>query len=374
MAFDPDNLAPPYVRTLAPYVPGKPIETLEREYGVRDSIKLASNENPLGPGPLARAAIVRALEDIGSYPDGSGFTLKHALARKHGCPVESITLGNGSNEVLVLAAETFLTHETEAVYSQYAFAIYSIVVHATGAKANVAPAFPPGHPQQFGHDVDAMLAAVTPRTRLVYIANPNNPTGTWTETAALRRFLTAVPRNVLVVVDQAYFEYVDDPQYPDASAWLNDFPNLIVTRTFSKVHGLAALRVGYALSHPQIAELMNRVRQPFNVNSVAMAAACAALEDVEHQRRSAQVNREGLRQVKAGLDRLKVVHYPSLANFLLVDCGRAAGLVYESMLRQGVIVRPMGGYQLPNHMRITIGTEAQNERMLSALEAALRSA
>ncbi len=371
MPADTSQLAVPPVRTLAPYVPGKPIEELAREYGLSDIIKLASNENPLGPGPKARAAMEAAAKDIGLYPDGGGFALKQALARKHGCAIESITLGNGSNDVLVMIAEAFLDRDAEAVYSQYAFAVYPIAVQATGATARIAPAFPEQHPMALGHDLEAMAKLVNERTRVVFIANPNNPTGTWIENAPLRRFIAGLPATTLVVVDEAYIEYVEDGTFPDSSRWLSEFPNLIVTRTFSKAYGLAGLRVGYALSSPAIAGMLNRVRQAFNVNSIALAAAAAALEDTDHLQKSIVLNREGLRQVEAGVDQLGLRRYPSRGNFLLVDCGRPAGPVYEAMLRQGVIVRPVGNYQLPAHLRVTVGTPEQNQRMLGALRQAL---
>jgi len=369
----PTALASPSVVAIAPYVPGKPLAELEREYGISDSIKLASNENPLGPGAMARAAITAAVSEIGLYPDANGFALKQALARKHQWPAEGITLGNGSNDVLVMMAEAFLTRDSEAVYSQYGFAIYPIIVQATGATAKVAPALGPDHPMALGHDLDAMLKLVTPRTRVVFIANPNNPTGTWIETAPLRAFLAALPSTTLVVVDEAYIEYVEDGAFPDSSRWLAEFPNLVVMRTFSKAYGLAGLRVGYALSSPEIAGLMNRVRQTFNVNSVALAAACAALDDAEHLRATIALNREGMKQLLAGLASLPVKVTPSRGNFVLIDCGRAAMPVYEAMLRQGVIVRPVGNYQLPQHLRLTIGTREQNQRMLNSLQNALRA-
>ncbi len=371
MTEDFSSLAAPAVRQLAPYVPGKPIEELEREYGVHDIIKLASNENPLGPGPKARAAMAAAVAEIGLYPDGSGFALKQALARKHGCASECITLGNGSNDVLVMLAEAFLTPDVEAVYSQFAFAVYPIAVQATGATGRVAPAFAENHPMALGHDLDAMARLVNERTRLVFVANPNNPTGTWVDAAALRAFIAAMPVHVLVVIDEAYIEYVEDPSFADTSRWLAEFPNLVVTRTFSKAYGLAGLRVGYALSSAQVAGFLNRVRQAFNVNSVALAAAQAALEDSEHLQRSVATNRDGMRQVEQALDAMGVRRYPSLGNFVLIDCGRPAGPVYEALLRQGVIVRPVGAYQLPNHLRVTIGTQSQNQRMLEGLAKAL---
>lgn len=365
-----DLVAPP-VRRLQPYIPGKPIAELEREYGVRDIIKLASNENPLGPGPRARAAMRAALAHIGLYPDGSGFELKQELARRHGVPIDWITLGNGSNDILVLLAEAFLTGETEAIYSQFCFAVYPIAVQAVGATARVAPARPANDRMPLGHDLDAMAALVTPRTRLVFIANPNNPTGTWLDGPSLLKFLRGLPDSCVAVMDEAYFEYSRELDCADASEWLRELPQVVVVRTFSKAHGLAGLRVGYALSQPQIAETLNRLRQPFNVNTVALAAAAAALTDPDHVRETVALNRASLTALNAGLERLGLKVLPSAANFVLVDLGRAAGPVYEGMLRAGVIVRPVGNYGLPNHVRITTGTAEQNRRTLDALATAL---
>ncbi|MET0656955.1 MAG: histidinol-phosphate transaminase [Steroidobacteraceae bacterium] len=353
------------VSSLAPYVPGKPLEELEREYGITDSIKLASNENPLGCGSRARAAMLQAIDVIGLYPDGSGFQLKQALARKHGCDPSCITLGNGSNDLLVLLAEAYLEPGAESVYSQYCFAIWPIAVQATGAMGKAAAA------RDYGHDPAAMLQLIGPQTRVVYVANPNNPTGTWLTGSDLERFIQGIPSRVLVVVDEAYVEYVTDARYRTAEQWLRQFPNLVVTRTFSKAYGLAGLRVGYALSAPEVADMLNRVRAPFNVNSIALAAAAAALEDEAHLRATAAMNTTGMQQVCAGLAALQVHCLPSQGNFVLADVGRPAGAVYESMLKQGVIVRPVGGYGLPRHLRITIGTKEQNTRMLTALERAL---
>jgi histidinol-phosphate aminotransferase len=372
MTINSLTLAAIPVRQLAPYVPGKPLSELEREYGITNSIKLASNENPLGPGPKARAAIAQAVQSLGLYPDGNGFELKQALARKHGCGLDQITLGNGSNDLLVMLAEAFLSADVEAVYSQYCFAIYPIVVQATGAVARVALAHPDSHPQALGHDLYEMRKQINERTRLVFIANPNNPTGTWVEKDALKAFIAAVPATALVVVDEAYIEYTAGSEFADATLWLNEFPNLVVTRTFSKAYGLAGLRVGYALSHPAIADVLNRVRQPFNVNSVALSAAAAALDDVEHLRQSVELNTSGMQQVLAGLKSQGVRVYPSRGNFVLVDCARPGGAVFEALLRQGVIVRPVGGYGLPTQLRITIGTESENARLLAALQAALK--
>jgi histidinol-phosphate aminotransferase len=373
MPVDPSSQATAAVQKLEPYVPGKPIAELEREYGISSSIKLASNENPLGPAPAAIAALSAATAQLGLYPDGNGFELKQALARKHACGIESITLGNGSNDVLVMIAETFLDQRAEAVYSQYGFAVYPIAVQATGATARVAAALGEDSAMPLGHDLQAMAALVNSATKVVFIANPNNPTGSWVEAVPLQQFIAGVPVNTIVVVDEAYFEYVEGADFPDTSLWLAEFPNLVVTRTFSKAYGLAGLRVGYAVSSPAIASMVNRVRQPFNVNSLALAAAGGALEDREHLRRSVQLNRTGLQQLHDGFRRLEVRSYPSRGNFVLLDCGRPAPPVYQAMLRQGVIVRPLGNYRLPNHLRITVGTPEQNQRMLHALQIALAS-
>ncbi len=362
----PDLVAPP-VRGLQPYVPGKPIAELEREYGVHDIIKLASNENPLGPGSRARAAMAGALGEIGLYPDGSGFELKRRLAAHHGIDPQCLTLGNGSNDVLVLLAEAFLTPATEAVYSQYCFAVYPIVVQASGATARVAPALPPDDPMPLGHDLEAIARLITPRTRLVFLANPNNPTGSWLEPDRLRAFLDALPASTLAVVDEAYFEYSRDTNCSDATAWLRELPNLVVLRTFSKAYGLAGLRVGYAISQPQIAETLNRLRQPFNVNSIALAAATAALDEVEHVRKAVELNRAALAELRAQAPRLGLRVLPSAGNFVLVDLGRPAGPIFEGLLRRGVIARPVGNYGLPNHLRITTGTLEQTRRAIEAL-------
>lgn len=366
------DLTAPAVRALQPYVPGKPMSELEREYGVHDIVKLASNENPLGPGPRARDAVQQALGEIGFYPDGGGFALKSRLAHKHAIAAERITLGNGSNDVLVLLAEAFLTPGTEAVYSQYGFAVYPIAIQATGAKACVAAALPADHPSMpLGHDLDAMAKLVNERTRLVFVANPNNPTGTWLDSASLRRFISSLPATALIVLDEAYFEYSRAVDCPDGAQWLDEFPNLIVARTFSKAHGLAGLRIGYTLSHPQVAEALNRVRQPFNVNSLGLAAAAAAVEDGEHVRKTVALNQAGLQQLGEGLRALGLRVLPSAANFLLADLARPAAAVYESLLRQAVIARPVGNYGLPNHLRVSTGTAGQNQRFLAALAATL---
>lgn len=359
------RLATKGVRGLRPYEPGKPISELEREYGVRAAIKLASNENPLGPGAHASEAAVAALAELTRYPDGNGFALKHALSERLQVLPEQLTLGNGSNDVLDLVARTFADRHREVIYSQHAFAVYAIVTQAVGATAVVTPA------RDWGHDLMAMSNALSKHTSLIFIANPNNPTGTWVNAETLEGFIRSLPQDVIVVVDEAYFEYVEEPAYPDCAQWVERYPNLIVTRSFSKAHGLAALRVGYAVSSPDIAELLNRVRQPFNVNSVALAAAQAALYDEEHVARSVQVNRQGMKQLANAFERLGLDYIPSVGNFVAVDVGAPAAVVYEELLRHGVIVRPVANYGMPNHLRVTVGLERENRRLITTLRKVL---
>lgn len=361
------HLSAPGLPGLQPYIPGKPLSELERELGITNSIKLASNENPLGPGIKAREAAIAAMAELGRYPDGGGFELRRLLAERHGVEMAAITLGNGSNDVLDLIARVFLHPGQESVFSQHAFAVYAISTQAVGATARIARA------QDFGHDLTAMAALVNERTRVVWIANPNNPTGTWVDRDRLYGFLRHLPDTCVAVVDEAYTEYVEDPAFPDASLWLAKFSNLIVTRTFSKVHGLAALRVGYGISHPHIADLLNRARQPFNVNSIAQAAAIAALEDEAHVRASLELNRTGMRQLEEGLSRLGLGFIPSVGNFITIDLGRPAAPIDQALLRLGCITRPVANYDMPNHLRITIGTEPENARLLAALATALAS-
>ncbi len=346
---------------LNPYVPGKPISELERELGITGSVKLASNENPLGCSEMAKAAVRGELDEVARYPDGGGFALRAALAEKHGVDAACITLGNGSNDVLDMIARVFLEPGRESLFSQHAFAVYPISSQAVGATLKAAPA------RDHGHDLGAMGALVSDRTRVVWIANPNNPTGTWLRAGELRAFIESLPGNVMVVVDEAYVEYVNEPDYPDASAWLRDFPNLIVTRTFSKAYGLAALRVGYALSHRDVADLLNRVRQPFNVNSMALAAAVAALEDQAFIERVVRINREGMDQLTTGFKTLGLSFIPSVGNFVAVDLGRPGAEVDQALLREGCITRPVANYGLPNHLRISIGLPEENQRLLKTL-------
>lgn len=360
-------LAAPQIAGLTPYVPGKPVSELEREFGISDSVKLASNENPLGCGEPARNAYLTCSDALGRYPDGGAFALRRAIAEHHGLEPAMVTVGNGSNDVLDLVARSFLQPGQESVFAEHAFAVYAIATQAVGARARVATA------RDYGHDLDAMAALVSERTRVVWIANPNNPTGTWLSADALHRFIAALPEHCLCVVDEAYFEYVDEPDYPDSSRWLAEFPRLVVTRTFAKVHGLAALRVGYGLSDPQVAELMNRVRHPFNVNAPAQAAAIAALADRPHVERSVGHNRVEMARLTAGLAAMGLEWIPSVCNFVTVDLGRPAAAVDQALLREGVICRPVANYGLPNHLRVSVGLADENDRLLAALAKVVES-
>jgi len=368
MPLDPCETAPSYVRSIAPYQPGKPISELAREMGLEEAsiIKLASNENPRGIGPRTRAAIERALGDIARYPDGNGHELKEALARRFGVEMSQIVLGNGSNDVLELAALAFLGPGRAAVFSQHCFAVYPLATQARGARAIAVPA------KDYGHDLEAMARAVDDDTGVLWIANPNNPTGTLASGEAVEALLRRVPERVIVVLDEAYNEYLPAELRADSVRWLKRYPNLVLTRTFSKAYGLAGLRVGYALAHASVADVMNRVRQPFNVNSVALAGAVAALQDMEFVARSYAENLQGLRQLREGVAKLGLEFIPSFGNFLTVRVGKAPE-VYRRLLKRGVIVRPVGGgYGLPEHLRVTVGTEGENERLLSALAASLK--
>jgi len=356
----------PYVCGIHPYVPGKPITQLAREFGlVPDTIlKLASNENPLGMSPKARQAVTAALDGVERYPDQHD--LIAALAAHHGVGLEQIVLGNGSNDVLDLVARVFLCSGRSALMSQYAFAVYPLVTVATGAECLVAPA------RHFGHDPHAMCAALRPDTRVVWIANPNNPTGTFLPQAELRDLIAAIPQDVVVVLDEAYTEYLSPAARMDSIAWIEALPNLVVTRTFSKIYGLAGLRVGYAVARPEVADLMNRVRQPFNVGNLGLVAAVAALDDHLFVAESYDLNRRGMEELVAGLKQCGLEHIPSHGNFVTFVVPDASR-VNRRLLEQGVIVRPLGGYGMPQHLRVTIGREAENQRFLAALGKALAS-
>ena len=349
------------VRQLVPYVAGKPIEELERELGLTGIIKLASNENPLGPGKKAVAAIQAALPLVTLYPDGNGFNLKRTLARKYALSADQITLGNGSNELLELVARAFLAPGLEAMFSQHAFAVYPIVTQAVGASATVVPAL------NYGNDLEAMALRVSDKTRVIFIANPNNPTGTLLRQADLERFISALPRHCLCVLDEAYFEFAADKGPVNSIDWLKQNPNLIITRTFSKAYGLAGLRAGYSLSSPEIADVLNRVRQPFNNNMLALVAAEAALADDDYLQETITVNAQGMLALTEGFKALGLEWIPSAGNFVSVDLKRPGQPVYEALLRKGVIVRPIANYGLPNHLRISIGTRAENQFFLKAL-------
>ncbi|MDT8406845.1 MAG: histidinol-phosphate transaminase [Methylococcales bacterium] len=361
------ELAVAGVQRLVPYQPGKPISEVQRELGLTRVSKLASNENPLGPGSKVLAAITQAAQNITRYPDGSGFALKAALASQCQLAPEQITLGNGSNELLELVARTFLQPGLAALFSQHAFAVYPLVTQAAGADAIVVPA------TDYSHDLDAMRAAITDATRVVFIANPNNPTGTWLEAKALENFISSLPASVICVLDEAYHEYQPETRRPHSSAWLAKYPNLLITRTFSKAYGLAGLRIGYSLSSPELAELLNRVRQPFNINSLALAAAEAALADDAHLQRSLQINRDGMWQLEQGFTELGLSWLPSAANFISVRVGDNAGVIYQQLLAKGVIVRPVANYQMPEFLRVSIGTAEENRHFLSALTALLKA-
>ena len=359
----------PYVRAIAPYQAGKPIEELAREHGLDPAriVKLASNENPLGMPASARAAIEAALAELGRYPDSNGFELKAALSRKLDVPADWITLGNGSNDILEAAGAVMLAPGRSCVYAQHSFAVYPLATQSRGARAIVVPA------RDFGHDLDAMLAAIEPDTRLVFVANPNNPTGTFINAEKMAGFLAAVPRHVMVVLDEAYNEYLPPELRHPSIDWVRRFPNLLVSRSFSKAYGLAGLRVGYGVAQRELTDLLNRVRQPFNCNSLAQVAAVAALADVAFVERSVAVNRRGMAQITAALDSLGVRYLPSFGNFVLVHVGDGAS-VYQALLRRGVIVRPVANYALPHWLRVTIGLPEENDRFITALREALRDA
>ncbi len=364
IATDLCDLAPSYVDAIAPYQPGKPISELEREFGISGAVKLASNENPAGASPRAIAAAHAALEDVARYPDGNGFELKRSLAAHHGVAVSTLVLGNGSNDVLELVARTFLAPGAAAVFAQHAFAVYPLVTQAVGATAIEVSA------RDYGHDLPAMARAITEDVRVVFVANPNNPTGTFVPPAEVHAFLEAVPSDVLVVLDEAYGEYLPADLRADSAAWLAEFPNLVVSHTFSKAYGLAGLRVGYGLAHPVVANLMNRVRQPFNVSSVAQAAAVAALGDQAFVAASRERNSLGMEQIIAGLEGLGIDFIPSYGNFVSFRVAQAAG-VYDQLLRLGVIVRPIGSYGMPDFLRVSVGLPEENIRFLEALAQAL---
>jgi len=357
---------PSYIRTLIPYSPGKPIEEVEREYGIANSIKLASNENPLGPSPKAIQAIRERVAQLHLYPDGDCFYLKNGVAEKLAIRPEQLIFGNGSNEIIELAVRTFLRPGDEAVMAHQAFVVYRLVVQAVGGVSRIIPL------RQFTHDLGAMAEAITPKTRIVFLANPNNPTGTIYRRAEWNHFLDHVSADVLVVVDEAYFEYVEDSDYPDSLNYHGRGKTLLTLRTFSKLYGLAGLRIGYGVGSGEVIDLMQRVRQPFNVNAAAQWGALAALGDVEHVRRSLEVNRVGKEYLTHEFERLGLEHIPSFANFILLRVGNGEQ-IFRQLLRLGIIVRPMGGYELPEYVRVTIGTMKENRKFIEGLSAIIKS-
>lgn len=359
------------VQKLQPYIPGKPIDELEREYGVTHAVKVASNENPLGPSPKVASQLAKLISnpsDLSRYPDGNGFVLKNKLAEKLAVSVSQITLGNGSNDVLELLARAFAGPGDEVIFSQYAFAVYPIVTQAVGATAVITEAL------DWGNDLSAMLKAISDKTRLIFIANPNNPTGTCLAAADLKDFINKVPEDVLIIVDEAYEEYAVHPEsgfsdsYLSVLSWLEDHPNLVVTRTFSKAYGLAGLRVGYALSSAEVADVLNRIRQPFNNNSLALEAATIALDDQAYLQQVVDLNWQGMQFLTRGLLQAGLTYIPSAGNFVCVFIGQKTAENYEKLLYQGVITRPLANYQMPNHLRISVGTMDENQRLISALQ------
>ena len=354
------SLVPAHIARLQPYQPGKPVEELERELGIAEAVKLASNENPLGPSPKALEAARRALGEVHRYPDGSAYYLRHALAERLEVSPEQVVVGNGSNDLLVLLAQALIAPGDEAVLGEPAFVVYRLAVQAVGGRPVAVPLV------EFTHDLAAMARAVTERTKIVFVANPNNPTGTMVTAGQVGELLEALPDGVVVVMDEAYVEYIDREDFPDSLGAVRSGRKVFVCRTFSKIYGLAGLRVGYAVGPAPVVEAVNRVRPPFNVSRPAQAAALAALDDEPHVRASREANRAGMAQLRAGLEALGLDYVPSVANFLLVKVGDGQA-AYEALLRRGVIVRPMGGYGLGAYVRVTVGTEEENDRFLEAL-------
>jgi histidinol-phosphate aminotransferase len=357
----------PALEHLPVYQPGRPVEEVARELGLsaRQVIKLASNENPLGPSPAALAALKKALRGLHRYPDGSAFCLKQKLAAKLSVTPAHLVLGNGSNDIIEFLGHALLGPGDEMVVSQYCFAIYPIVARLLGARVATVPA------RDHGHDLPAMLRAVTARTRLVFVANPNNPTGTLAPAADVRRLMAELPQSVVLAMDEAYIEFLDRPLdlIPLIRSGRN--PNLILLRTFSKIYGLAGLRIGYGIAHPEFIAALEKIRQPFNINSLAQVAALAALDDAAHVKKTRRNNFQGRKYFEKALSAMKIEFVPSFANFILAKVG-AGQEVFEQLQRRGVITRPMGGYQLPEWIRISIGTPAENQRCLQALREILK--
>lgn len=368
-----ESLATPGVQGLQPYQPGKPESALKRESGLDTIIKLASNENPLGPDPLICSRLPALLAELGRYPDGTGFELKQLLADRLSVKPEQITLGNGSNDILELVARVFLQPGREAVMSRHAFAIYQLATQAVGADYVLASPTDGVNGPVYGHDLQAIRELVNDKTALVFIANPNNPTGTYLSSSWLKDFIDSLPQQTICVLDEAYFEYVKASDYSTALDWLDECPNLMVTRTFSKAYGMAGLRIGYSVSSIDVAELLNRVRQPFNVNSLALAAAQLALLDDAHLNAGISLNTKGLLQLAEGLEALGLAVIPSVGNFISCNLARSVQPVYQALLNRGVIVRPIENYDMPGYIRTTVGTTSEIDYFLNALELTLRA-
>jgi len=360
-----EGLASPHLSGLIPYSPGKPIEEVEREFGISDSVKLASNENPLGPSPKALQAIAAALPAIHRYPDGGGYALRQALAGHWDVAADSVILGNGSNELIELVGRSFVLPGDEVLYAQQAFVVYDMVAQVTGATKVAVPL------KDFTHDLRAMQAAITTKTKLIFLANPNNPTGTCVDPRALEVFLAEVPPDVVVVLDEAYYEYMPPERTPNALQFVRKGRWLLLLRTFSKIYGLAGLRIGYGIGPAPLVSLLNKVREPFNTNSLAQVGAAAALGDVDHVRASRAANEAGRAFLLQRFHALGLAVIPGVANFLLVDVGRPGRQMTDALLRLGVIVRPVEGYGFPTHLRITIGTPKENEKCVAAVRTAL---
>ena len=361
-----ESLARAHIRELKAYQPGKPLEQLERELGITDAIKVASNESPVPPSPRVIEAVERALRTVNRYPEDSCYKLRAALARHLGVQGENLLFGAGSDELLGLLATVFLDPGDEVVFPWPSFAMYPILTQSMGAKAVMVPTT-----AEYRSDPDAIAAAITPRTKLLLLANPNNPTGSSMDAREFERLLARVPERVVVALDEAYFEYVRSEDYPRSLERIAERPTLMVLRTFSKIYGLAGLRIGYGIAHPELIRIVERARHPFNVSSIAQVAACAALEDGAYRYQVRDLAHRGLQQLEAGFEKLGLAYVPSDANFVLVDVGREAAPLDAALQRRGVITRSMTGFGLTRHLRITAGLPEENQRVLDALAAEL---
>ena len=357
---------PPHIENLVPYPPGKPIDELKRELGVEKIIKLASNENPIGPSPRALEAMKKAVEGVNRYPDGSAYYLKQKLSQKLGVKPSQIILGNGSNEIIELVFRTFYQPGDNVVSAEITFAVYPIIAQAIGAEYRAAPM------KGLAYDMEKLAELVDEKTRLVFISNPNNPTGTYISVDEFEKFMKSVPETTLVVLDEAYFEFVDKEDYPDGLKYLDRYPNLLVMRTFSKIYGLAGLRIGYGIGSEDIIDYLNRVRQPFNVNLVAQEAALAALDDDQFVEKVRNLTHSGLKYLYGEMEKMGLEYVPSVTNFFLIKVGEGKR-VFEALLRKGVIVRPMDGYRLPEYIRVNVGTEEENKFFVQSLREVLET-